>query len=155
MKERDLWWRWALVIVWMAMIFWFSHEPGDASDVHSNFIVEWLQSIGLTWTSDILALVVRKTAHMTEYAVLAILVFVAVQGTSGRGRTLIEAFVLTVVYAATDEVHQLVVPGRTGKLSDVLIDATGAAIGLALAWWVSRRRDQRRERESTMLSTVR
>ena len=70
-------------------------------------------------------LVLRKGAHMTEYAILAVL-FVRATGSSAW------AFPLTVAYAASDEVHQLFVRGRHGSPLDVAIDGVGALIGLAL-----------------------
>ena len=169
------WLPWAAVIAWMAVIFFFSHQVGEESGGLSDSIVNWLHSLGIHVSPETLSFLVRKAAHMVEYAVLAILLFAALLGTRvrrsieprgahepggprqlqdpceyhgylSRGRTLIWAFVITVVYAATDEIHQLFVPGRSGKISDVLIDATGAAIGLALAWLVSRYRKRQARR---------
>lgn len=165
MRKLGLWWRWALVIMWMAVIFFFSHQVGEDSGGLSDSIVNWLYSLGIHISSETLSFLVRKAAHMSEYAVLAILLFVALRGSHGqrlieprnsqepreshrlekraedRGyQALISAFAISVIYAATDEFHQLFIPGRTGTPKDVLIDSAGAAIGLALAWLVSRRR---------------
>lgn len=105
---------------------------------------------------DDLRFLVRKAAHATEYAVLAALWFAelrqlarALAGASharGPARTLAGAshmrgparaaacaFALAVVYACTDEIHQLFVGGRAGQAADVLIDAAGALVGVALA----------------------
>ncbi len=134
----------------MIVIFHFSSEAGGESGGRSAIIARWLMERGVPGSFDSVAFVVRKFAHMTEYAVLAILTFVALRGTTRRmaehrvslsqGRTLAGAFTVAAVYAATDEFHQLFIPGRTGTPKDVLIDSAGAAIGLALAWLVSRRR---------------
>ena len=48
------------------------------------------------------------------------------------------AVAFVAVYAASDEIHQLFVPHREGKISDVIIDTTGAAIGLLLLWLAGR-----------------
>lgn len=99
---------------------------------------------------------IRKLAHMTEYAALAWAIFIpavchrledlrrpwlyAVEGRRMRRRhiwdrallwRIVVVSVLCVAcYAATDEVHQLFVPGRSGKVTDVLVDTTGAVLGI-------------------------
>jgi VanZ family protein len=99
--------RWLPVVVWMGVIFAFSSIPSLNSGLG-------------TWDY-----VLRKGAHMTEYAVLACLLARATG-------SLAWAFGLTVAYAATDEFHQTFVRGRHGSPVDVGIDAVGALIGLAL-----------------------
>ena len=74
---------------------------------------------------------VRKAAHMSEYAVLAILLGLTIREYK-KEPWLLLALAATAAYAATDEFHQLFVPGRSGQLKDVLIDTAGGAIGLAL-----------------------
>jgi VanZ family protein len=99
--------RWLPVLVWVGVIFAFSSIPSLNSGLG-------------TWDY-----VLRKGAHMTEYAILAVLL---VRATG----SLVWAFALTVLYAASDEVHQLFVRGRHGSPVDVAIDAVGALIGLSL-----------------------
>ena len=74
---------------------------------------------------------VRKLAHVTEYAILAVLVARALDDAK---RTMMwiaaRALVLCAAYAALDEFHQSFVPSRTGAVSDVVLDTLGAAIGL-------------------------
>lgn len=53
-------------------------------------------------------------------------------------------WLIAVCYAATDETHQLFVPGRSGQVRDVLIDSVGAAIGVLLATLAARRLARRR-----------
>ena len=78
---------------------------------------------------------IRKAAHMTEYAVLSVLIMLAliVDGLKGTRLPVISAIIATV-FAATDEFHQRFVPGRYGCLRDVLIDAAGSIIGLMIAY---------------------
>jgi VanZ family protein len=90
---------------------------------------------------------IRKGAHVSEYAVLAWLawrVFLAVRRSTEAPQPLRAAGLawgLSVMYAVSDEWHQTFVPTRVGTPSDVMIDAAGAALGLALAalWWRWRR----------------
>ena len=87
--------------------------------------VGWLTGASVTLnlaTSEIL----RKGAHLTEYAVLGMLLFRAV------GRE-VPAFLLGVAYAITDEVHQHFVHGRHASPFDVAFDAAGVALGLLIA----------------------
>jgi VanZ family protein len=99
--------RWLPVLVWAGVIFAFSSVPSLNSGLGT------------------LDYVLRKGAHMTEYAILAMLL---VRATGSYAW----AFAVTVSYAASDEVHQLFVRGRHGSPIDVGIDAVGALIGLAL-----------------------
>ena len=87
---------------------------------------------------------VRKAAHFTEYAVLALLAARAFFSSSkARLRELwhASALALVVSYALLDEYHQSFVPARTGSPYDSLIDSAGGAFALAVvALWRSRRR---------------
>ena len=76
---------------------------------------------------------VRKLAHMTEYGILCLLACAFVHGYSGNWKVCgISAVAVAALYAATDEIHQLFVPGRAGRFSDVCIDTLGAVIWLLL-----------------------
>ena len=105
---------WAPVVLWAAVIFAFS----SVSDLGTG--------LG-TWD-----LVLRKVAHAAEFAVLGALLVRAVA---------VEriALALGIAYAASDELHQHFVAGRVGSTSDVLIDAVGVAIGVALFRRLGRR----------------
>lgn len=72
---------------------------------------------------------VRKLAHATEYAILALLWF-GVLGSKPQ------AVVIAFLYACTDEFHQLFVPGRAGLFTDVLIDTSGALAAMIIAWLI-------------------
>lgn len=76
---------------------------------------------------------VRKLAHMTEYGILCLLACAFVHGYSGNWKVCgISAVAVAALYAATDEIHQLFVPGRAGRFPDVCIDTLGAVIWLLL-----------------------
>ena len=76
---------------------------------------------------------IRKTAHAMEYALLCILISLALYF---YGVPVSKCFwlslLLTVAYAGTDEVHQLFVAGRSGQIKDVLIDSIGAVTGCGI-----------------------
>jgi VanZ family protein len=89
--------------------------------------------------------VVRKLAHVTEYAVLGILAMRALgEGSTRVARDAIRALVLCAGYAVLDELHQALEPTRTAAALDVLLDGAGAAAGIALsAWWRGLSADRR------------
>ena len=132
---------WALCAGWMAFIFLMSAMPGDVSGAQSGTVVRILLAVlDAVWgpaevspqALSLLELLVRKAAHMTEYAVLALLYSHALR-LSGAKRPARYALLLCLLYAATDEFHQSFVGGRGPSPVDVMIDTAGAA--LALAGW--------------------
>ncbi len=106
--------RWLPALGMMTLIFAFSSVPGE---VMPRF--GWAE------------FVVKKGAHMAAYALLALSFW---RGLGWQGRRAGLAWLLAVIYAVTDEVHQSFVPGRQPSLADVLVfDALGAALGLLAA----------------------
>ncbi|ROR31427.1 VanZ family protein [Mobilisporobacter senegalensis] len=82
--------------------------------------------------------IIRKSAHMMEYAVLAVTIAYPLKIYGNQGlRLMIWSELISVLYAVTDEFHQLFVPGRSGQLTDVFIDGIGALIGCILFWLIS------------------
>ena len=92
---------------------------------------------------------IRKDAHVTEYAVLAALVWRAlrkplrVDRRPWSAKTACQAIMFVAVFATTDEIHQSFHPSRQGQFSDVMLDTFGASLGIALIWIVWRLRRRR------------
>lgn len=133
---------WLLCLVWMAVIFWFSAMPGEVSSEQSGTIVELLltllSAIGVNTAAldlSLLSLLVRKAAHMTEYAVLFFLLRRALR-LSGVRHPGLAALPLCVLYAAGDEFHQSFTEGRGPSPVDVCIDGAGALLmwGVLALW---------------------
>jgi VanZ family protein len=88
--------------------------------------------------------IVRKCAHLAEYAVLALLLRWALrkppesEAPPWRWPEAGLVLALVALYAASDEFHQTFVPSRQGCVSDVLLDTAGGAFGL-LCWWAAGR----------------
>ena len=98
---------WLPVVAWAAVIFTLSSIPS--------------LSTGLgTWDT-----ILRKAAHMTEYAILGVLLLRAL------GREL-PALAIGIAYAVTDEIHQHFVEGRHASPLDVALDSVGVAFGIYL-----------------------
>lgn len=135
---------WAAVILWMIMIFTFSAQPAMESERISmgitGMILKFIENLALIAgaSAEMVANtdhLVRKSAHAFVFFVLAMLVANAFLKTGVKWpRAFVFAFLVTVGYACTDEIHQLFVPGRAGMLSDVGIDSMGAIAGLGLSW---------------------
>lgn len=149
----------ALSLAIMVAIYLFSAQSGGESGSLSTAVAQVLARIfvpgfdlmsahdQLSWVNA-LSWPVRKTAHATEYGCLAIsLVMTCWQVHSSRGgmrlalgRRLayagLAAFAISILYAASDEAHQLFVDGRAGQFADVLVDASGAAVGCLLCMLV-------------------
>ena len=152
MKKRTAW---GMCAAWMAVIFWMSSMPGEVSGAQSSMLVRLLVRFlsavlghGMTEQLPLAAieLALRKAAHMAEYAVLGLLTAGAFIGR----RTSILAGILVPwciasVYAVTDEIHQLFVPGRSGQVSDVLLDSAGVLAGLLVLAGVRLLRQRQRE----------
>ncbi|MCI9174984.1 MAG: VanZ family protein [Lachnospiraceae bacterium] len=131
-----------LVLGWMGIIFAFSAqnaaESSQTSQSLSYRIAEWQNRLfgqekteeELLEQAEGMQLVIRKGAHMSEYALLTILLALHLGCYSfPKKRILILAFAAAVCYAATDEFHQLFVPGRAGRITDVCIDGVGCLAG--------------------------
>lgn len=127
---------WAACALWMAFIYAMSAAPGEISGEQSGLVVRLLCALlpkSLSENAQIMAqleTLVRKAAHMTEYAVLFCLYRRALR-MSGVHRAGVLALALSVGYAATDEFHQAFVPERGPSVIDVMIDGCGAMIGWA------------------------
>lgn len=119
-----------------------SQTPGNDSSKQSNFIVNIIIQV-LPITRDILSFIVRKCAHMTEYAILAFLIYKTIVHIEN---SLIKSFIFTFLYACSDEFHQLFIAGRAGQFKDVCIDSTGALIMLLIIYFINKRKDKKRLR---------
>lgn len=128
-----------LTILWMIFIFVMSQTPGNDSSKQSNFIVDIIIHI-LPITRDTLSFIVRKCAHMTEYAILAFLIYKTIVHIE---KSLVKSFIFTFLYAYTDEFHQLFIAGRAGQFRDVCIDSTGALIMILIIYIINKRKDKK------------
>lgn len=148
----------ALTIFWGMMIFGFSAQEGEkSSDISGRIsyaIADELKGMAKQEMSeaDILLLAekmehpIRKCAHMMEYAFFALLIFnlFSAFGMKGKKRYLF-VIIVVLIYAITDEVHQLYVPGRSGQATDVIIDVLGGSLMMLVVSLVLRRFTKRRD----------
>lgn len=135
MGKNKTYFKWILVIAWMAVIFLFSNEPATVSDEKSRFMINILDSLGIDFNSafgELANFMLRKTAHFMEYFILYILLFNALKEKLSLRKDLIVSLIVTFLYACSDEIHQLFVVGREGRFTDVLIDTLGGTFALIL-----------------------
>lgn len=136
---------WLAVAVWMCLIFSMSSNDADVSTEQSGAFIRTLSSVFYRDFSELsadeqsqivagLQTVVRKLAHFTEYFGLGALLCLAI-GNHIKKRMPLYLLSVSVgsVYAITDELHQLTVPGRAGQVTDVLLDSLGVSVGAAFA----------------------
>jgi VanZ family protein len=129
---------WAPVFIWMGVIFFMSTDAGSAEETGGLLepLLKWFWP-GVThemieWCH----FAVRKCGHLTEYALLAVLIWRAIEKPflvkthPWTPKLVVAAYLLATAYAATDEFHQSFVPTRTASAVDVMIDSCGALLGL-------------------------
>lgn len=130
-----------LVILWMSVIFYFSNQQGEGSGNTSGKVCEIIVNvidIQDKYTDiekeelvKIIEPAIRKIAHYTIYAIGGILLAHCVYQYSKKEKILIGISTMVgVLYAISDEIHQLMVSGRSGNIKDVIIDSLGVITGI-------------------------
>jgi VanZ family protein len=136
MLVRSLVKYWIPVVAWMLLIFVASGDLMSAEHT-SRFLVPFLRWLKPDISPETIAQIqflIRKFSHITEYAILSILLLRALRGSLHRSGAALGTMALgaALLFAASDEFHQSFVPSRTASPFDVMIDVCGAGIGLAI-----------------------
>ena len=116
-KTKNIITLWLPVLLWCAVIYCLSSVPSLKSDLPNQ------------WD-----FVMRKIAHITEYAVLTFLFFRASSKNLNYQKAISYSTLFSITYALTDEYHQLFVFGRGGNLGDVFIDSLGVFLAVFLIY---------------------
>lgn len=137
-KNKSVVW-FIITVVWMTVIFCFSAQPADVSTDTSLRVGMTIGKMSVPDFSKLpkeeqmdyakkIEFPVRKMAHATEYAILGCLLTNLCLSLSMK-KAYMWSWLMGSAYAATDEFHQLFVPGRSGQITDVMIDSVGCLIG--------------------------
>ena len=142
-----------LVVLWMSVIFSFSASDGKTSASMSNRLIiritETIKHEKLNEEEKEKILekfdpFVRKTAHFLEYFILAILVFITlIDFNLTNKKLLIYTLLICIIYASSDEIHQLFVSERAGRLFDVLIDSLGSLLAVIISLFIHKFKDKK------------
>lgn len=141
---------WLPVLLWCALIFGFSTEAGSTRRTSRILrpILRWLNPDISDEAIRRVQFAVRKAAHVAEYAILAVLVWRARRRPARDHRRPWDwreaglAFAFAAAFALSDEFHQALVPSRQAQVSDLFLDALGAALGLLALRAYGRWRDK-------------
>ncbi len=126
MSSKKLFWG-LLTLLWCFIIFSFSSQSGVSSQKLSDSLVP----IILLNKFPFLGILIRKTAHFMEYAILFFLAANYFKEFNNP-KYLFIALLFSILCAFFDEFHQLFVDGRSGQIKDVLIDSMGAFVTLLI-----------------------
>ncbi|MDY4195397.1 MAG: VanZ family protein [Bariatricus sp.] len=131
-----------LILIWRCIIFVFSAQPGDESTDTSigfgakivGFFIPEFREMSKEEQREFLEpydFIIRKSAHFCEYAVMGMLSMLLLQQIYMKMKWKIFCSIgISAFMACTDEFHQLFVEGRAGRIQDVCIDTSGAALGI-------------------------
>lgn len=137
-----------LLIFQMCFIFAMSSFGHNSSDAQSNLFVDFIAQnfphVRHGLENNLISLstlifLVRKTAHFTEYAILGALFYlnlIQFPKLNSHIKKLLLPILFSYLYAITDELHQVFVPGRSAQFRDVLIDTLGASFGAIITYLI-------------------
>lgn len=133
-----------ILILWMFIIFSFSNEPAEVSgNTSDRLIIKTVETVKHTKLNDnekeeVLdryTVIVRKMAHFFLYFVLGILAYKLTLKVYGpKPVAIIYALIFCFIYASSDEIHQLFVPGRSCEILDILLDTSASLIAIGMLY---------------------
>lgn len=146
-----------LIIFWMGLIFYFSNQPSIKSTSVSDGVMSKIINIVEIFTNHEFSEIevnniyeygitpLRKCAHLSIYFVLGILFYLLIkQYGLEMNKTLVISLLFCIIYACSDEIHQLFIFGRSGEIKDVLIDTIGSFLGIILISKIINRKNDKK-----------
>ncbi len=131
MKTKTI--RIIILALWMIVIFLLSNQTGsESSGLSDNLICSVFSNCDL----NIYSLIIRKLAHFMLYFILGMLTIVNFKITKESIGT---AILICVIYAFTDEIHQMFIDNRSGEVRDIIIDSLGAISSILLIYKLKKR----------------
>ena len=128
-----------IFILWITIIFVFSHQSGTKSENTSdNLVKEVLETLNIDMNKKEkenfiidTRIFVRKGAHFILYLGLGVISYLTLTAFNIK-KKLSLSIIITSLYAISDEIHQIFIPSRTAAITDVLIDISGSIIGILI-----------------------
>lgn len=148
MKKRII--LFILLFLWMSLIFYFSSQPADESSHLSGKTLELIVNIfekifnhkfddnELNYIYTIFFVPLRKLAHFSLYFILGIIGYFFNKTYFADKKAICLTLLFCLLYAISDEIHQIFVPGRAGQARDVLIDCSGSLMWLLFVILIKR-----------------
>lgn len=135
-----------LLITWLFLIFYLSNQPGDISGGESSNIIyhsfEFIYNIfhiPTTHLNDVVEILhnpIREFMHFLEYLVLGLLVMNVLKQNKISENVILISIMFCFIYAITDEIHQIFIPGRTFEYLDISLDTLGSILGSILGYQI-------------------
>lgn len=137
-----------ILILWMGVIFAFSNQNAEVSEnVSDGFTSKVVDTVASVKKDESIKenkkeiiedsrFFIRKTAHFSLYLVLGILIYLNVKDAK-KINPIIISLMFCILYACSDEIHQMFINERTAKVLDILIDTTGSLTGILLIYLFS------------------
>lgn len=122
-----------ILILWMLVIFLLSNQTGSESTNLSNKLI---CSVISNCNPEIYSFIVRKLAHFTIYFVLGIFTIINFKINK---ENMLYAILICVIYAFTDEIHQMFINNRSGEIRDIIIDSLGSLSSILLLYKLKKR----------------
>ena len=131
------------VIIWMFTIFYFSNQQGTGSSNTSKKVskiivnmIDIKHQMQKEAKEELVIKIepyIRKIAHYTIYTIGGILIINCIYlYIQDYHKSVVNATMIGILYATTDEIHQLFVQGRSGRVIDVVIDSIGIITGIVI-----------------------
>lgn len=141
----------SLLIIWMTIIFIFSNQKGNEStssssrfintfiDIYEKISNNKLDNQKKEYLNQKLSYPVRKLAHLTVYLILGILICnIVLLYDLDIKKIILISILFCMMYAVSDEIHQMFVSGRDGRVLDVAIDTIGSIVGILFTLVISK-----------------
>lgn len=122
-----------ILILWMLVIFLLSNQTGSESTGLSDKLICSMMS---NCNPDIYSFIVRKIAHFMIYFILGIF---TIMNFKLSKENIINALLICVIYAFSDEIHQMFINNRSGELRDIIIDSIGSLSSILLFYKLKKR----------------
>ena len=119
-----------LVLLWLSVVYGMSSFDATASQSQSNIIVNIINelfNISDINTINTISFIIRKIAHFSEYFILGMLMYNMMHNFNKKYYI---AMIICILCASLDELYQSFIPGRSSKILDVIIDSSGAILGV-------------------------